>query len=153
MNTLPLVVNLPAMRKEKSPKAAITKVTTPNDTRKVCAAMSFESIENKTAGSHCGDNDADGYKRVTRKQSVRTKAVIGTNNGSSSLKVKTGRFVSLFVSRLDPGTSLEDLNTFFRDTHKLSATCPQLTTKHDSYASVKVDVMCNNAADLYNHGK
>ena len=80
MNTLPLVVNLPAMRKEKSPKAALTKVTTPNDTRKVCAAMSFESIENETAGSHCGDNDADGYTRVTRKQSVRTKAVIGTNN-------------------------------------------------------------------------
>ena len=38
-------------------------MTTPNDTRKVCAAVSFESIENETAGSHCGDNDADGYTR------------------------------------------------------------------------------------------
>ena len=177
------VVNLPAMREDTSPKsarstvttpnAAVTttvksstvttpkatpaKVTTPNDSRKVRAAVSGDSIESETVDNDdihlCGDNDADGYTRVTRKRSVRTKAVIGTNNGSSSLKVKTGRFVSLFVSRLDPGTTHENLETFFRDTHKLAATCTQLTTKHDSYASFKVDVMCDSAADLFNSDK
>ena len=92
---------------------------------------------------------------MTRKRSGRTKAVIGTNIGTPSLKVKTGRYVSLFVSRLDPGTSHEDLKTYFRDTHKLAATCTQLTTKHDSScrASFKVDVMCDSAADLYNSDK
>ena len=161
------VVNLPAIREDKSPKsarstvatpkAALAKVTTPNDSRKVCAAVSGDSIESETVDNVditlCGDNDADGYTRVTRKRSVRTKAVIGTNNGTSSLKVKTGRFVSLFVSRLDPETTHEDLETFFRDTHKLAATCTQLTTKHDSYASFKVDGMCDSAADLYNSDK
>ena len=134
------------------------RVTTPNDARKVCAAVSIDSIENETFGNdeinNRGDNDVDhGYTRVTRKRSGRTKAVIGTNIGTSSLKVKTGRHVSLFVSRLDPGTSHEDLETYFRDTHKLAATCTQLTTKHDSYASFKVDVMCDSAADLYNSDK
>ena len=141
-----------------TPKAVLAKVTTPNDARKVCAAVSVDSIdESDTIGNdeinHCGDNDVDGYTRLTRKRSVRTKAVIGTNNGTSSLKVKTGRYVSLFVSRLDPGTSHEDLESYFRDTHKLPATCTQLTTKHDSYASFKVDVMCDSAADLYNSDK
>ena len=109
------VVNLPAMREDKSPKSArstvttpkaalttttvtsstvttpkatLAKVTTPNDSRKVCAAVSGDSIESETVDNVdinlCGDNDADGYTRVTRKRSVRTKAVIGTNNGSSS---------------------------------------------------------------------
>ena len=140
-----------------TPKATLAKVTTPNDSRKVRAAVSGDSIESETVDNVdinlCGDNDADGYTRVTRKRSVRTKAVIGTNNGSSSLKVKTGRFVSLFVSRLDPGTTHADLETFFRDTHKLAATCTQLTTKHDSYASFKVDVVCDSAADLFNSDK
>ena len=113
-----------------TPKAVLAKVTTPNDARKVCAAVSVDSIdESDTIGNdeinHCGDNDVDGYTRVTRKRPVRTKAVIGTNNGTSSLKVKTGRYVSLFVSRLDPGTSHEDLESYFRDTHKLPATCTQ----------------------------
>ena len=141
-----------------TPKTALVRVTTPNDARKVCAAVSIDSIENETVGNeeinNCGDNDVDhGYTRVTRKRSGRTKAVIGTNIGTSSLKVKTGRYVSLFVSRLDPGTSHEDLETYFRDTHKLAAACTQLTTKHDSYASFKVDVMCDSAADLYNSDK
>ena len=97
-----------------TPKAALVRVTTPNDARKVCAAVSSDSIENATVGNdeinNRGDNDVDhGYTRVTRKRSGRTKAVIGTNIGTSSLKVKTGRHVSLFVSRLDPGTSHEDL--------------------------------------------
>ena len=74
------VVNLPAMREDKSPKAARTtvttpkaalttttvtssmvtapkaalaKVTTPNDSRKVCAGVSGDSIESETV-----DNDS-----------------------------------------------------------------------------------------------
>ena len=46
----------------------------------------------------------------------------------------------VFVSRLDPGTSHEDLESFIMDSHKLDAKCTQLTTKHDSYASFKVEV-------------
>ena len=64
-----------------TPKAALVRVTTPNDARKVCAAVSIDSIENETVGNdeinNRGDNDVDhGYTRVTRKRSGRTKAVI-----------------------------------------------------------------------------
>ena len=53
------------------------------------------------------------------------------------------------VFRLDPSTSHEELESFMMDSHKLAAKCTQLTTKHDSYASFKVEFMCDNVAELY----
>ena len=54
---------------------------------------------------------------------------------------------------LDPGTSHEYLESVIMDSHQLAAKCTQLTTKHDSYASYKVEVICDNVAELYNHEK
>ena len=59
----------------------------------------------------------------------------------------------VFVSRVDPITSREELESFIMDSHKVTAKCTQLTTKHDSYASFKVEVMCDNVAELYNPEK
>ena len=54
-----------------TPKAALANVITPNDAIKVCAAVYVDSIESETVDNdevnHCGDNDEDGYTRVTRK--------------------------------------------------------------------------------------
>ena len=57
----------------------------------------------------------------------------------------------VFVSRLDLSISHEE--SFMMDSHQLAAKCTQLTTKHDSYASFKVEVVCDNTADLYNPEK
>ena len=91
---------------------------------------------------------------MTRKRPARAKpkSVIGTQNGVS-LKARSGRFVCVFVSRLDPSTSREELESFMMDSHKVTAKYTQLTTKHDSYASFKVEVMCDNVAELYNPEK
>ena len=59
----------------------------------------------------------------------------------------------VFVSRLDTITSREELESFMMDSHKVTAKYTQLTTKHDSYASFKVEVICDNVAELYNPEK
>ena len=109
---------------------------------------------NRSATNNNDESDEDGFTRVSRKRPARAKpkAVIGTKCGVS-LKARSGRFVCVFVTRLDPSTSPEELESFMMDSHKLAAKCTQLTTKHDSYASYKVEVMCDNVAELYNPEK
>ena len=93
----------------------------------------------------------DGFtlvKKRTRPPSLKTKAVIGTM-GSSTVKAKTGRYVAVFVSRLLPETTAEDMEAFVQETHHLSSKCVKLEAKHQSCASFKVEVTCDNAPDIY----
>ena len=104
------------------------------------AVVSSETCEPEPVGNQQHDeSDEDGFTRVSRKRPARAKpkAVIGTKCGVS-LKARSGRFVCVFV---------------MMDSHKLATKCTQLTTKHDSYASYKVEVMCDNVAELYNPEK
>ena len=53
---------------------------------------------------------------------------------------------------------LEDMlvNTmcaYTQDTHHLSSKCVKLDTKHQSYASFKVEVTCDNIPDMYDPEK
>ena len=153
VNNLPLVVNLPAAPLEKPSKAAPPKTNAPKVVKR--AVVSSETCEPEPVGNQQHDeSDEGGFTRVSRKRPARAKpkAVIGTKCGVS-LKARSGRFVCVFVSRLDPSTSPEELESFMMDSHKLAAKCTQLTTKHDSYASYKVEVMCDNVAELYNPEK
>ena len=97
----------------------------------------------------------DGFtlvKKRTRPSSLKTKAVIGTM-GSSTVKAKTGRYVAVFVSRLLPETTAEEMEAFVQDTHHLSSKCVKLDTKHHSYASFKVEVTCDTIPDMYDPEK
>ena len=97
----------------------------------------------------------DGFtlvKKRTRPSSLKTKAVIGTM-GSSTVKAKTGRYVAVFISRLLPETTAEEMEAFVQDTHHLSSKCVKLDTKHQSYASFKVEVTCDNIPDMYDPEK
>ena len=86
------------------------------------------------------DADADGFTVVKRKRTVtKPKAVIGTKC-ATTLKAKAGRFTAVFVSRLDPDTTEDDMERYMRETHNLKSTCTKLQSKHDSYASFKVEV-------------
>ena len=69
------------------------------------------------------------------------------------VRVRVRVRVHVCVSRLDPSTSHEELESFMMDAHKLATKCTQLTTKHDNYASFKVYFMCDNLAELYNPEK
>ena len=91
-------------------------------------------------------------KKRTRPPSVKTNAVIGTM-GSSTVKAKTGRYVAVFVSRLLPETTAEEMEAFVQDTHHMSSKCVKPDTKHQSYASFKVEVTCDNIPDMYDPEK
>ena len=99
---------------------------------------------------HPARND-DGFtlvKKRTRPPALKTKAVIDTM-GNSTVKAKTGRYVAVFVSRLLPETTAEDMEAFVQETHHLSSKCMKLESKHQSYASFKVEVTCDNVPDIY----
>ena len=99
------------------------------------------------------DADADGFTVVKRKRTVtKPKAVIGTKC-ATTLKAKAGRFTAVFVSRLDPDTTEDDMERYVRETHNLKSTCTKLQSKHDSYASFKVEVFCQNISDFYSPDK
>ena len=92
---------------------------------------------------------SDGFQLVSRKK-TKTKSIIGSGVSNSQLKASSGRFSSVFISRLSPDTSCEDIIKYANDSLKLSVKCEKLKSKFDSYASFKIDVVCNNPAMLYN---
>ena len=69
------------------------------------------------------------------------------------MKAKTGRYVAVFVSRLLPETTAEDMEAFVQEMRDLSSKCVKLETKHQSYASFKVEVTCDNVPDIYDPEK
>ena len=70
---------------------------------------------------------------------------------SAIIKAKAGRFTAVFVSRLDADTTEADMERFVQETHQLASTCSK--SKHDSYASFKVEVMCRSIAYFYRPDK
>ena len=104
--------------------------------------------------------DDDGYVTVTRRKSSKVGfnnqmkgPVIGTRLHGNTLKVSCGRFVSVFVSRLDPSVSCDTLSDYIYDVHSINAKCEQLVTKYNTYASFKVDVACNDISTFLDADK
>ena len=100
--------------------------------------------------------DDDGYIRVARKKSlnVNTKRpVIGTRLHGNTLKVSSGRFISIFVSRLDPSVSCDALSAYIHHVHSIDANCEKLITKYNTYASFKVNVTCNDMSTFLDPDK
>ena len=104
--------------------------------------------------------DDDGYVTVTRRKSSKVgfnnqmkRPVIGTRTHGNTLKVSCGRFVSVFVSRLDPSVSCDTLSDYIYDVHSINAKCEQLVTKYNTYASFKVDVTCNDISTFLDADK
>ena len=81
------------------------------------------------------------------------RPVIGTRSHGNTLKVSCGRFVSVFVSRLDPSVSCDTLSDYIYDVHSINAKCEQLVTKYNTYASFKVDVTCNDISTFLDADK
>ena len=74
------------------------------------------------------------------------RPVIGTRSHGNIIKVSSGRFISIFVSRLDPSVSCDALSACINDVHSINAKCEKLITKYNTYASFKVDVTCNDTS-------
>ena len=80
---------------------------------------------------------------------VALKSLIGTRKSSSGnheLKVNGERFVSVLMSRLDTNVSIDEMSVYVKSVYNLDAKCVKLKTKHDSYTSFKIGILCNNAS-------
>ena len=72
----------------------------------------------------------DGFTLVKKRTCPPAlKTVIGTMGSST---VKAGRYVAVFVSRLLPETTAEDMKAFVQETHHLRSKCVKLKKKHQS---------------------
>ena len=56
----------------------------------------------------------------------------------------------VFISRLDPAVSIDELSVYVKEVHKLDAKCVKLKPKINSYVSFKIDIVCNNASKFFN---
>ena len=75
--------------------------------------------------------DDDGLKLVSGKKVRKngTHAVIGMRKGKHELKAKRGRYLSVFISRLDPTVTADELSVYIKSEHNLDAKCVKLKNK------------------------
>ena len=145
--------------------SSVTSGATCGSTSGATRGATSGETNGSTSGATRGDTrptirsaraDDDGYIRVARKKSlnVNTKRpVIGTRLHGNTLKVSSGRFISIFVSRLDPSVSCDALSAYIHDVHSIDANCEKLITKYNTYASFKVNVTCNDMSTFLDPDK
>jgi len=88
-----------------------------------------------------------------QRQRVKTKAVVGSKTSSRVKPVTTKRCVDIFLSRLQPDTTSEDVEQLTNealssvseaDLSHVSITAERLPSKHEFYASYHVAVTVNS---------
>jgi uncharacterized coiled-coil protein SlyX len=89
----------------------------------------------------------EAFKTVTYKKRRRQNLVVG-KAGQTGLSSK-GRFVSLFVSRLEPDIEAEKIQTYIKSKFNVTFECEKLKTKYDSYASFKLQGFCVDPSVFY----
>ena len=151
---LPLYVQLSAPKQRDSTVTAAWKQRASNTTSAdTMAAISTAA----SATGPSGRGDSDGYTTVVKRKKARRNAskataVVGKMQ-HSAVKAKTGRYAAVFVSHLLPDTTTQQMKAFVQEAHHLVSKCSKLETKHDSYSSFKIEVTCDNIADIYDAGK
>ena len=89
----------------------------------------------------------EGYTLVQRKK--RRPPLIGKRN-DSALSVIKGKRSKVFISRLSPESTSKDIEDFINKTFKVShITCEKLKTKHNSYASFKIDMVVTDSTNIF----
>ena len=89
----------------------------------------------------------EGYTLVQRKK--RRPPLIGKRN-DSALSVIKGKRSKVFISRLSPESTSKDIEDFINKTFKVShITCEKLKTKHNSYASFKIDMVVTDSTNVF----
>lgn len=99
-------------------------------------------FESKHVSSVSNKTYADKIKQKGKKASGKKEPIIGSrpNSGESLGKIRAvEKREWIFVSRLAPEVTIEDLQTFLKDS-KLDCECVELRTKFNSYKSFKVGV-------------
>jgi hypothetical protein len=94
--------------------------------------------------------DNEGFRQVLKKRNrIRNTMVVGTSSsGHGDLKSR-GRYVSLFISRLDPDCDSVELEKYIKGKFEIDLSCTKLDTRYDTYASFKAEGYCKNPAMFY----
>ena len=79
-------------------------------------------------------------RRRRRKENVIVGSSVGLKGGIKS----RGRYLSLFISRLDPDVEPNVVKQFISENFEIQVECTKLKTRYDSYSSFKVEGYCND---------
>lgn len=78
---------------------------------------------------------------VVRKRKPKKNMIVGVGQSSSIKAVKPVKITSVFLTRCDPVTTTEEVNSYLKDTNGWEVNdVVQLNTKNTGYASFRVDV-------------
>ena len=72
-------------------------------------------------------------RRRRRKENVIVGSSVGLKGGIKS----RGRYLSLFISRLDPDVEPNIVKQFISENFEIQVECTKLKTRYDSYSSFK----------------
>ena len=108
--------------------------------------------------------DIDGYKTVSYKKGNRPKPVIGAGNrpkpviGALKSNVisavpKRGKVAHIFLSRMDPETSVEEIITHVKGAFDVTPKCEKLKTRYDTYSSFAIECIVEDPACTLNPDK
>ena len=82
-------------------------------------------------------------KVVNKRQ--RPNYIVGKGLGNSNGISGKGRFISLFVSRLEPDIEANRVKKYVDDKFEVDFICEKMQTRYDTYASFKLEGYCKNS--------
>ena len=97
------------------------------------------SREVRRESESSAQEDSEGFTTVTRRRNHReSEGVVGTKSGTTLNAITVRRRVNIFVSRLDPGLSVDSLRAYVEEICEKDFEIIKLKTKFPSYSSFVV---------------
>lgn len=134
-----LIVDCPGIESDTlAVKPVLSSATAPRVVDKDNLTSQSENNVNKSVRPSYASKVKSKPKQIKPNLKDRsTKPVIGTKVNESML-LTVEKKVVLFVSRLDPTVSKEQVIEYFKQANILSVECERLTSRYDSYSSFKI---------------
>ena len=90
------------------------------------------------------------FTMVTKRRRHKPKPVIGTSQSEdcASKATETRRPVRVFVTRLQPNTSVQSVHQYVNNKLSIQVKCEQLKSKYDTYSSFAIETTGNNHVKL-----
>ena len=120
-----------------------TGVKTKDSVPKATNATSSNRIINEAR------NDEDWKQAIRKRNRIRNAMVLGRSSAENTNLRSKGRFVSLFISRLEPDCESNELQAYIKSKFNIDLECTQLETKYASYASFKAEGYCKDPTVFY----
>ena len=99
------------------------------------------------------EGDSEWKVQQPKRRQRRNAVIVGTCDGQNRTIKSRGRFMSLFISRLDPDIEPDLLETYIKDNFNVVLECTKLKTKYDTYSSYKVEGYCKDPKIFFEASK